>query len=504
MTTLTLSTVPATQLTAGLLVVPVTAPPAQEAALRAVDAPFGGALLAEARRRRFGAGRGEECWVHAAGDGPIILLLGAGDAPALPFWYEVADAIVRHAARLHVDRVTVALGDGAEPVRIRALAEGIELARYTFTRYRSRPPAQPPLRVTISAAQLDATCRAAAAEGAITAAATALARDLANTPAADLTPLDVARTARGLAGRGLRVRVHDRRALDRLGMGAILGVGRGSVQPPCLIEVHYRPRRPRRCIALVGKGITFDSGGLSIKHADAMQMQKRDMAGAAVVLGVLSALPALNLPVEVRGYLACAENMPSGAAMRPGDVLRACDGRTIEVLNTDAEGRLVLADALAYAARQQPDCVIDVATLTAAVRQALGPRCAGLLGTDRRMIGELIAAAAEANEMLWELPLIEEYRRDIDSRVADLKNVGEGHSGTIVAALFLREFTGGLPWAHIDFSSTVMSDGFPCHPKGASGFGVRTLLRWLTRVAAASQPVPVSREATMRRPARRT
>lgn len=502
--TLTLSTVPATQLAAGLLVVPVTAPPAQDPVLRAVDAPFAGALLAETRRRRFAGGRGEECWVHSAGDGPIVLLIGAGDAPAVPFWYEVADAIVRHASRLHVERVALALGEGAEPVRVRALAEGLALARYTFTRYRSRPPAPAPLRVTASVARLDAAGRAAAAEGEITAAATALARDLANTPAADLTPLALARAARALAGRGLQVRVHDQRALGRLRMGAILGVGRGSAEPPCLVEIHYRPRRPRRRVALVGKGITFDSGGLSIKHADAMQMQKRDMAGAAVVLGVMSALPALALPVEVRGYLACAENMPSGTALRPGDVLRACDGRTIEVLNTDAEGRLVLADALAYASRQQPDCVIDVATLTAAVRQALGPRCAGVLGSDRRLIGELIAAAAEANEMLWELPLIEEYRRDIDSRVADLKNVGEGHSGTIIAALFLREFTGGLPWAHIDFSSTVMSDGFACHPKGASGFGVRTLLRWLTRFAAAGQPVPVSRGATMRRPARRT
>ena len=221
----------------------------------------------------------------------------------------------------------------------------------------------------------------------------------------------------------------------------------------------------------------------------------------------MSALPALGLPVEVRGYIASAENMPSGSAIRPGDVLRAYNGTTIEVLNTDAEGRLVLADALSYAARQQPDCIIDFATLTAAVRTALGPRCAAVLGTDRRLVGELIASArATPNEMLWEFPLIEEYRRDIDSRVADIKNVGEGHSGTIIAALFLREFVGGLPWAHIDFSSTVMSDGFACHPKGASGYGVRTVLRWLARFAsqpASGAAAAAARRGTISRPARR-
>jgi leucyl aminopeptidase len=180
--------------------------------------------------------------------------------------------------------------------------------------------------------------------------------------------------------------------------------------------------------------------------------------------------------------------MPSGTALRPGDVLRTCSGTTIEVLNTDAEGRLVLADALAYAVRQRPDAILDFATLTAAVRAALGPRCAAIMGTDRALVTTMLAGAADANEMLWELPLIGEYRRDLDSRVADLKNIGDGPAGTITAALFLREFVGGIPWAHVDFSSTVMSDGFACHPKGASGYGVRTLLRTLTRLADAPPP----------------
>ncbi|MFN8641806.1 MAG: M17 family metallopeptidase [Candidatus Binatia bacterium] len=356
--------------------------------------------------------------------------------------------------------------------------------------------------MTVAVAAVDAAEGESAAPTAVAAEATALAA-ISATPRAPTWRRWISPARRWRAA--VCASRPDRRALARLGMGAILGVGRGSANPPCFVEVSYRPPRPRRCVALVGKGITFDSGGLSLKTADSMQAQKRDMAGAAVVLGVLSALPALRLPVEVRGYIASAENMPSGTAMRPGDVLRAYDGTTIEVLNTDAEGRLVLADGLAYAARQRPDCVLDFATLTAVVRTALGPRCAAVLGTDRRLIGELIASAADANEMLWELPLIEEYRRDIDSRVADLKNVGEGHAGTIVAALFLREFVGGLPWAHVDFSSTVMSDGFACHPKGASGYGVRTVLRWLTRFAAqpASGVAASARRGTISRPARR-
>jgi leucyl aminopeptidase len=182
--------------------------------------------------------------------------------------------------------------------------------------------------------------------------------------------------------------------------------------------------------------------------------------------------------------------------MRPGDVLRVCNGTTVEVLNTDAEGRLVLADALAYAASKRPDLILDFATLTAAVRTALGTRCAAILGTDPAVVSAMLAAAAEAGERLWELPLIAAYRRELDSRVADLKNIGDGAAGTIVAALFLREFVGAVPWAHVDFSSTVMSDGYPCHPAGASGYGVRTVLRYLTRLAAAPQ---ASRPSTKRR-----
>ncbi|MGD9764761.1 MAG: leucyl aminopeptidase [Candidatus Binatia bacterium] len=500
----TLTAAPLARLRSDLLVIPVFGDPAAAPGIRALAAEPRAQVMAEVRRQHFSGARGQECWAHGTGGGArAILLFGAGPAPHLALWYEVADAVARQSARLLARRTAVAVGPHGDAATITALGEGVALARYAFTRYRSRPSVEAPLAVTLVLDRVEPAHRRALRNATISSTATALARDLINTPAADLAPADLARTAQSLSRRGLRVRVFDAPALEREGMGALLGVGRGSVQPPRFIEMIYRPRRARRSVALVGKGITFDSGGLSLKTADAMQAQKRDMSGAAVVLGVMSALPALDLPVEVRGYVASAENMPSGAAIRPGDVLRAYNGTTIEVLNTDAEGRLVLADGLSYAARRRPDCIIDFATLTAVVRTALGPRCAAVLGNDPRLVGELIAAAGAANEMLWELPLIEEYRRDIDSRVADLKNVGEGHAGTIVAALFLREFVGELPWAHIDFSSTAMSEGFACHPKGASGFGVRSTLRWLEQFAAAQPAMPAPRRGTTSRPARR-
>lgn len=478
----------AERLAVDVLFVPVAGPDELGgAALAALDRQLGGRLLADARRSGFRGAPDQELvyQTHGAAAAAVIVLAGVGAVPSLASWYALADSVVRCAGRLRAPRVGIALGPEPDAGVLHALTEGAALAAYRFDRYRTTalPPAYPAALVLAVPRRAPALQRALE-HGRLFARATALARDLANTPGADLPPHELARVARGLAGGGLQVRVHRPRALARLRMGAILGVARGSEQPPCLIELVYRPRRrPRRRIALVGKGITFDSGGLSIKPADAMMMQKRDMAGGAIVLGAMSVLPALGLPLEVRGYVPAAENMPSGAAMRPGDVLRICNGTTVEVLNTDAEGRLVLADALAYAARQRPECILDFATLTAVVRTALGPRCAAVLGTAPALIALLRAGAAAANEMLWELPLIEEYRRDLDSRVADLKNIGEPHAGTIVAALFLREFVAGIPWAHVDFSSTVMSDGYACHPKGASGFGVRATLHCLTVLA---------------------
>jgi leucyl aminopeptidase len=271
-------------------------------------------------------------------------------------------------------------------------------------------------------------------------------------------------------------------------MGAFLGVAAGSQQPPKFIHLTYRPAgRPRRRVAIIGKGITFDAGGLDLKTAEGMLRMKDDMSGAAAVLGLMRAVPRLRPPVEVHGLIAATENMPSGSALRPGDVLRAMNGTTIEVGNTDAEGRLTLADALAYAARHvKPDAVIDVATLTGACVVALGPLCAGLFANDQRLADRLLAAADRAGERVWQLPLIEEYREQLKSEVADLNNVGQRGGGAITAALFLREFAGDLRWAHLDIAGPAFTEKeLPLAAKGGTGIAVRTLLAYILGEAQA-------------------
>jgi leucyl aminopeptidase len=394
-------------------------------------------------------------------------------------WRVLADQAVARAREVRARRLAV-VAESSEALEI--LAETLDLAAYQFHGLKSgrRRPGLPAHVVVLGGTGRKAA--AALARGRTLARAACLTRDLVNQPADIVTPVYLGAMARQLARRNrISVRVLREHQIRRLGMGALLGVARGSTQPPRFIELVYRPRRPPAMrVAIIGKGITFDSGGLSLKSSDSMQTQKRDMAGAAVVIGVMSALDDLGVRAEVRGYVPATENMPSGTALKPGDVLRARNGKTIEVLNTDAEGRLVLADALSHAAAAKPDVMIDFATLTAAVRTALGPRYAALLATDAKLAHALMEAAKAAGENLWQLPLVEEYRRDLDSTVADLKNTGEGHSGTIIGGLFLREFTAGIPWAHVDFSSTVVTERpFPGHARGASGFGVRTMLRHL-------------------------
>ena len=459
--------------------------------ISALDRRLNGALSAEMRQQGFAGAEGEAVLFQTHGRLPVrsLLAVGIGDAGGPVPWYKLAEATVRRAADLKARTAAVVL----PPERVSAdvletFAEGLHLAAYTFdglkTQKQKRPPALQ--RTVVLVRGSDADWRRALARGATMARATCYARELINLPAAVVTPTYLAAAARRIARQQrLRARVLDAPALKRLGMGAVLGVAQGSAQPPRFIELRYRPPgTPHRRVALAGKGITFDSGGLSLKPADAMQTQKRDMAGAAAVLGVMSVIRDLAVSVEVRAYVPSAENMPGGRAIKPGDVLRAYNGTSIEVLNTDAEGRLVLADALAYAAAAKPDVLIDLATLTAAVRTALGTRYAAIMGTDAGLVRALIDAAQACGENLWELPLVSEYRSDLDSSVADIKNTGEGGAaGTIIGGLFLREFAGSVPWAHIDFSSTVMTDKpFPCHPRGATGFGVRTLLRYLRRL----------------------
>jgi leucyl aminopeptidase len=327
--------------------------------------------------------------------------------------------------------------------------------------------------------------RAALAERAATVAgAVTLARDLANTPSMIKTPEWLADEAAAVASEhGLSCRIWREAELAASGFGGLLGVGSGSAHPPRLIELSYAPEQADRHVVLIGKGITFDSGGLSLKPTDGMKLMKTDMAGGAAVIGAMSVLSRLGVRSRVTGLVAAAENMPSGTAMRVGDVLTQYGGRTVEVLNTDAEGRLVLADALAYAHDVlDPDLVVDLATLTGAARVALGTSIAALYATDDDLAAALLDAGAASGERLWRMPLAEEYRAGLDSPVADLANMARagGGAGSIDAALFLREFTGGRAWAHLDIAGAARAasdDGE--NAKGATGFGARLLLRWL-------------------------
>ncbi len=308
-------------------------------------------------------------------------------------------------------------------------------------------------------------------------------RDLANEPGGYLTPTDMANRARDIAKEfGLEIDVLDQARMEQEGMGSLLSVARGSDEPPQLIILKYTPAKPKAgsegLLTFVGKGITFDSGGISLKPGENMELMKYDMTGGATVLGVMCAVAQLKPSVAVLGVVPCSENMPSGRATKPGDVVRAMTGKTIEVINTDAEGRLILADAIAYAKKLGGTRIVDMATLTGAVSIALGDINTAVLGTDQELIDEIIASGKEVGEKFWQLPLDKEYSRQIKSDIADIKNVGGRKAGTITAAAFLKEFADGVSWAHLDIAGTAWGDeAKPYRSKGPTGIAVRTLIR---------------------------
>jgi leucyl aminopeptidase len=329
-----------------------------------------------------------------------------------------------------------------------------------------------------------AACEGPVRRAQVIAGAVALARDLANSPSLGKSPQWLAdEAARRTADCGVRVRIWPAPELAEAGFGGILAVGSGSARPPALIELSYDPPAAQAHIVLVGKGITFDSGGLSLKPNDNMMLMKTDMAGGAAVIAVMTALAALGVRSRVTGLVAAAENMPSGSSYRPGDVISQYGGTTVEVLNTDAEGRIVLADALAYAVAQlAPDQIVDIATLTGAARVGLGTTHAALYATGDSLAAELLAAGQASGDALWRMPLADDYRPSLDSPVADVAHVARDHNpaGSIIAALFLREFAAGIPWAHLDIAGpgrSAAEDGE--RSKGATGFGTRLLLTWL-------------------------
>jgi leucyl aminopeptidase len=427
---------------------------------------------------------GDLC-VVPKGDGPDLVLVGVGEHRAVDA--EVlrrASACLARAVRrrpLVASRLLDALpGDADRPTAARALAEGAALGTYRFDRYRSRPaPGGLEEMLVVSAG--GQRVRAALDLGARTAEGVVFARDLVNLPGGELTPAALAQAAVEVAEReNLAITVMDEADIADAGLGGLLGVNRGSDNPPRFIEIGYEPEGPRGTLALVGKGITFDSGGLSLKTGEGMMTMKMDMSGAAAVLGAFSVIDAVAPKCRVRGYIPATDNMTGGDATRPGDVLEIRNGTTVEVLNTDAEGRLVLADALSVASESRPDAILDLATLTGAVEIALGPRIAGLMGNNARWVDQVRTAAERAGERVWELPLPDDYRDRLDSDVADLRNVAKDKkAGTIVAGLFLREFVGdGVPWAHLDIAGAAWWDDEEEaeFTKGATGWGVRTIL----------------------------
>jgi leucyl aminopeptidase len=455
-----------------------------------VDDALGGTLAATLAALGATGEAGEVTKIASGGRlaAPLIAAVGIGaadgaDAPIDP-------EVLRRAAGAAVRAVAGARGGGEGPRRIalalptrdavetEAVALGALLGAYTFRRYRSEPAGQTALTLLTDGSYAAGAARRAE----ILADAVMLVRDLVNTGPSDLVPAAFADRAKQIAAAaGLGITVLDEQALAEGGYGGILGVGQGSAHPPRLVRLEYAPPQASQVLVLAGKGITFDSGGLSLKPAKAMETMKSDMSGAAAVLGAMQAIAALDLPVRVIGYLPLAENMPSGTAQRPSDVLTIHGGTTVEVLNTDAEGRLVLADVLARSAADSPDVLIDVATLTGAQVVALGTRVGGVMANDDALRDAVVAAAQQAGEAMWPMPLPDELRKGLESSVADLTNVApDRNGGMLVAGLFLREFVPlGVRWGHLDIAGPAFNDG-PPHgytAKGGTGAATRTLVQ---------------------------
>lgn len=374
-----------------------------------------------------------------------------------------------------------------------AVAEGVALGAYSFPNHRSKAPEKFPLTegVIATGASAHKSLPAALRRAAVIGRAVRSIRDLVNTAPNDLYPESFASETRTVTkSLPLKVTVFDEKRLEKDGYGGIMGVGKGSARPPRLVKIEYTPAKAGKHLALVGKGITFDTGGISLKPPANMHHMKSDMAGAATVLGTISAIAELGLPVRTTAWLCLAENMPGGNAARPGDVFTMFGGKTVEILNTDAEGRLVMADGLVAASAEKPDVVIDIATLTGAQMVALGRRTSGVMG-DNGIRDALVSAAEATGESVWGMPLPEELRSSLDSTVADLANAGDRNGGMMTAAVFLEEFVGEvdgkkIPWAHIDIAGPAFNDVAPYGyvSKNGTGAGLRTLLAYAEQLAA--------------------
>ena len=491
MTTFSYSTEAPAETVAGVLVLPVFEGPTPGPGVREVA--LGGAYAAA----RLTGKKGQDLlFPRRDGDrfaADAVLLVGVG--PKAGFSARslrralgrVAPTVRRFGTAATTFPQAVGARDAVAAVG--AAVEGLALGGYRFDRYRSKQEDDGPLEsaVVLGAPTWDRkTMRATITQASVVAQAVCWARDLVNTPAGDLPPAKIAEAARTMAADvGLDCRIWSEKELEKGGFGGILGVGSGSVNPSRLIELRYTGAGKQTPIALTGKGVAFDSGGLSIKDAKGMENMKDDMGGAASILATMRAIAQLKPKINVIAAVPAAENMPSGSAQKPGDVIRHYGGTTSEVLNTDAEGRLILADALAYLAEQEPELIIDTATLTGACAVALGTDVTGAFGNDDALARHLVAAGDAVGEPIWRMPLYRDYRELIDSRIADVKNTGERYGGAITAALFLAEFVGETPWVHLDIAGPGFSDRpTDLGPKGGTGVPVRTLVRFVLDRAA--------------------
>ncbi len=468
-----------------LLAVALVADASFPRALAALDAATGGALSRAVKQRDFKGNRDEAMLVLAKGRGPQrVLLVGLGKESGAAAITRAASVAGRKANGMGVGRM--AFWAGALDARgIENAAIGVSLGGWEYTELKSvagsgtRLPALTAAVICVADAKGAAT---ALANGRAIAEGQRLARRLAIMPGNLCTPSYLAETAHDIAKRHkLTCTVMGRKEMTALEMGSFLAVAQGTPQDPKLIVLEYRGGEQGDApVALVGKGLCFDSGGISIKPADRMEWMKFDMSGAAGVLGAMEAIGRMKPRINVVGLVGSTTNMPSGTAMNPGDVVRASNGKTIEIINTDAEGRMVLADVLAYAARYKPQAVVDAATLTGAVVVALGNTAVGVLGNDQGVIDEVLRAGREGGEPGWQLPMWPEYREQIKSDVADIKNIGGRGAGTITAALFLAEFTQGYKWVHLDIAGTAYTESdLVAIPRGPTGTPVRTFVEFV-------------------------
>jgi leucyl aminopeptidase len=455
--------------------------------LARLDKSTGGGIARALRDKDFKAGRDETLILYAKGRGPArVLLVGLGNAVHSGSVGRAACIAGRRANAMGTQKVAfwAPYGDASE---IESAAIGVSLGAWEFRELRTIPPVAERPKALASAIicvpKADAGARDALSAGRAIAEGQNIARTLGMLPGNICTPEYIANTARDVAKRNkLKCTVRGRKEMTALGMGSFLAVAQGTPQDPKFITMEYSGgERGSKPICLVGKGLCFDSGGISIKPADRMEWMKFDMSGAAGVIGAMEAIARMKLPINVVGLIGSTTNMPSGTAMNPGDVATAMNGKTIEIINTDAEGRLVLADVLTYAVREyKPQAILDAATLTGAIVVALGNTATGVMGTDQQVVDEVLSAGRRAGEPGWQMPTWAEYKDQLKSDIADMKNIGGRGGGSITAALFLAEFTEGAPWAHLDIAGTAYTEvDLGVVGRGPTGVPVRTFVEFV-------------------------